>query len=123
MIIIDDLLSAPFRGLLWIFQEVAEAAEKEQEAEGDRIRDRLRDLYMLLETGQISEDEFDAEEAGLLDRLDAAGDAASPEAPLAWLRLEPGGDQAELRLTTWPGGATRVLATSAYHGPPVVWRS
>ncbi|HRW37718.1 MAG: DUF2332 family protein [Acidimicrobiales bacterium] len=59
----------------------------------------------------------------LLDRLDAAGDAASPEAPLAWLRLEPGGDQAELRLTTWPGGATRVLATSAYHGPPVVWRS
>jgi hypothetical protein len=70
VIIIDDLLAAPFRGLLWIFQEVAEAAEKEQEAEGDRIRDRLRDLYMLLETGQISEDEFDAEEAGLLDRLD-----------------------------------------------------
>ncbi|MEZ5138434.1 MAG: DUF2332 domain-containing protein [Acidimicrobiales bacterium] len=58
----------------------------------------------------------------LLDRFDAAGDAASAAAPLAWLRLEPGGDQAELRLTTWPGGTTRVLATSAYHGPPVAWR-
>ncbi|MEZ5203589.1 MAG: hypothetical protein R2701_04150 [Acidimicrobiales bacterium] len=41
---------------------------------------------------------------------------------MAWLRLEPGGDQADLRLTTWPGGGTLLLATSAYHGPPVVWR-
>ena len=38
-----------------------------------------------------------------------------------WLRMEPGGDQAELRLTTWPGDVTRLLATSSYHGPPVRW--
>jgi hypothetical protein len=75
MLVIDDLLTAPFRGLLWIFKEVAEAAEKEQEAEGDQIRDRLRDLYMLLETGQITEDEFDEEEGELLDRLDEIEEA------------------------------------------------
>ena len=35
--------------------------------------------------------------------------AAGPPraAPLAWLRMEPGGDRAELRLTTWPGGEER----------------
>ena len=58
----------------------------------------------------------------LLEVLDAAAARATGDAPLAWLRLEPGGDQAELRLTTWPGGTTRLLATSAYHGPPVAWR-
>jgi hypothetical protein len=33
--------------------------------------------------------------------------------------MEPGGDQAEVRLTRWPGGSTRRMARSAYHGPPV----
>lgn len=59
----------------------------------------------------------------MLATLDAAGARATPEAPLAWLRMEPGGDQAELRLTLWPSGTTHLLATSAYHGPPVVWRA
>lgn len=62
------------------------------------------------------------ERAALVDAIESAGARADAEAPVAWLRLEPGGDQAELRLTTWPGGRTRVLATSAYHGPPVLWR-
>lgn len=57
----------------------------------------------------------------MLAAIDAAGRAATPEAPFAWLRLEPGGDQAELRLTAWPGGTTHLLAKSSYHGPPVVW--
>ena len=57
----------------------------------------------------------------MLAAIDAAGRAATPDAPFAWLRLEPGGDQAELRLTTWPGGTTHLLAKSSYHGPPVVW--
>ena len=59
----------------------------------------------------------------VLATLDAAGARATTEAPLAWLRMEPGGDQAELRLTVWPSGTTHLLATSAYHGPPVVWRA
>jgi hypothetical protein len=57
----------------------------------------------------------------MLDAIDRAGRAATPDAPFAWLRLEPGGDQAELRLTSWPGGTTHLLARSSYHGPPVVW--
>lgn len=50
-----------------------------------------------------------------------AGERASGAAPLAWLRMEPGGDRAELRLTTWPHGEERVLATAGYHGHPIWW--
>lgn len=57
-----------------------------------------------------------------VDAVEAAGRAATPEAPLAWLRMEPGGAQADLRLTTWPGGEARLLARSGYHGPPVAWQ-
>lgn len=61
--------------------------------------------------------------AAMIESIESAGARASASAPVAWLRLEPGGDHAELRLTRWPGGRTRVLATSSYHGPPVVWRA
>lgn len=71
MLILDDILTAPFKGVLWIVQELVAAAQEEQAAESDRIKDRLRELYMLLETGQMTEAEFDAEESTLLDRLDA----------------------------------------------------
>jgi hypothetical protein len=55
--------------------------------------------------------------AALWDASDGAGD----DAPLAWLRLEPAGPVADLRLTWWPGGVEEVLATSGYHGTPVHW--
>lgn len=73
-----------------------------------------------------------ATRTGVLAALDAAGAAATPEAPLAWLRMEPGPDPAraaEVRLRTWSGGpgqpgepADELLAFSGYHGHPV-WRA
>lgn len=56
-----------------------------------------------------------------LTLVEEAGGRATPEAPVAWLRMEPGGDRAETRLTVWPGGTPRSLATSPYHGLPVAW--
>ena len=35
--------------------------------------------------------------------------------------MEPAGERAELRLTTWPRGEERVLATAGYHGSPIWW--
>lgn len=52
-------------------------------------------------------------------RLIEAGEAADADAPLAWLRMEPGGEMAEVRLTRWPGGDERLLARAGYHGDPV----
>jgi hypothetical protein len=46
---------------------------------------------------------------------------ATDRAPLAWLRLEPVGDEAALRLTTWPDGTETTLAWCGFHGQNVRW--
>lgn len=53
--------------------------------------------------------------------LAAAGETAIASAPVAWLRMEPAGAVADLRLTTWPGGEEEVLATAGFHGADVNW--
>lgn len=50
-----------------------------------------------------------------------AGRRATVAAPLAWLRMEAGAEQADVRLTLWPGGDERLLATAGYHGHPIRW--
>ena len=59
----------------------------------------------------------------LAGTLRERGARASPEAPLAWLRFEPPTPEArpELRLTLWPGGTERRLATAQAHGSQVTW--
>lgn len=53
--------------------------------------------------------------------MDAAGRAATHDDPLAWLRLEPANDIAEVRLQLWPGGEGLLVARSGFHGKPVQW--
>jgi hypothetical protein len=55
--------------------------------------------------------------------LATAGDRATRDAPLAWLRLEPSADltHTELRVTTWPTGEERLLARCHYHLGPMQW--
>jgi hypothetical protein len=77
--VVDDILLFPVRGALFVFREIHNAARQEFASRGDAIRAELTDLYMMLETGRITEEEFDASERKLLDRLDemeASGDAA-----------------------------------------------
>lgn len=76
MFLIDDILMAPARGLLWVFKEIHHAAEEEQANEAEAITTKLSELYMMLETGQMTEAEFDAAEKTLLDRLDAIKERA-----------------------------------------------
>jgi hypothetical protein len=70
MLLIDDILMSPCKGLLWVFEEIHKTAVGELDGEAERIRNELTDLYMMLETEQIAEEEFDLREAALLDRLD-----------------------------------------------------
>jgi len=54
--------------------------------------------------------------------LHDAGRRATPDAPLAWLSMEPETDEhAAIRLVRWPGGAEERLAEVGYHGAPVRW--
>jgi len=67
-------------------------------------------------------------QGALRQHLRRAGAAATADAPLAWLRLEPNVDNyvpAELRLTVWNGQTTepheRLLGTTGFHGGPITW--
>ena len=71
MLLIDDILFSPLHGLLWVARKVDEAMNQEQEQEEEALKARLRELYLQLESGQLAEEEFEAQEAELLDRLDA----------------------------------------------------
>jgi len=70
LILLDDLLLAPGKSIMWIFRSVHRAATEELEHEGTNIRAELSDLYRQLERGEITEAQFDARERTLLDRLD-----------------------------------------------------
>jgi hypothetical protein len=70
MFLVDDLLLSPIKGVLWVFQEIHDAAQQELAKEREAITAVLSELYLKLETGQITEAEFDAQEKVLLDRLD-----------------------------------------------------
>jgi hypothetical protein len=63
MFLIDDFL-------LWVVEKVHDAAQEEMAGEADAITEELRQLYMRLEAGQITELDFDEQEQTLLDRLD-----------------------------------------------------
>jgi hypothetical protein len=70
MFLVDDLLLSPIKGVLWVFQEIHDAAQQELAGESEAITAALSELYLKLETGQITEAEFDVQEKVLLDRLD-----------------------------------------------------
>jgi hypothetical protein len=57
--------------------------------------------------------------------IEAAGERATPDAPVHWLRMEPAGEVADVRMSSWPGADgghdEELLATTGYHGPPVTW--
>ena len=57
--------------------------------------------------------------------LRRAGQAGTPDAPLYWLRMEPERPLRAMavRLTTWPGGEERLVATAGAHGHPLRWRA
>jgi hypothetical protein len=70
VLLLDDILLFPITGILWTFREIHKAAEQEMDSEAENITVQLSELYMMLETGKITEEEFDAREKELLDRLD-----------------------------------------------------
>ena len=70
MFIIDDLLLAPARGLMFVLKKIDEAVQKDLEAEERAIMADLTALHRALDGGAITEEEFDSRERELLGRLD-----------------------------------------------------
>lgn len=71
MLILDNLLLSP---LLWIFREINNTVQKEEAGAAEAVTRSLSELYMKLDTGAMTEEQFEAAETQLLDRLDAIRD-------------------------------------------------
>ena len=71
MFIIDDILLAPMKGLLYIFKEIQKVAEGEIEDTSDKLKNELLEIQMLFETDQITEKEYSKKEEGILQRMNA----------------------------------------------------
>lgn len=75
MFLIDDALLSPFRAVVWIAETIRDAADEQTAASAAEATEELRCLYLDLERGQITEEQFDAGERVLLDRLDRLREA------------------------------------------------
>ncbi len=69
MLLIDSLLAAPGNALFAVFSELAQKAEDELLDERP-VTEALRQAYALLETGQITEEQFDERESRLVAHLE-----------------------------------------------------
>lgn len=63
------LFSAPLRGLLRVFEEIAARAEHEMN-DDEAVKAELTALYSQLEAGTISEEDFEQREMALAMRLE-----------------------------------------------------
>lgn len=70
MFLIDSILLAPLKGVIWMGQKLSDMAQKELSDEG-RIKEELMRLQLQFELDEISQAEYDQKEKELLDRLDA----------------------------------------------------
>ena len=71
MLLVDDLLALPFKGLFGIFQKISEMADREFTDEA-YIQGKLLELQLLYEMDEIGEEEYEHEAAELEARLNAA---------------------------------------------------
>jgi hypothetical protein len=68
MLLIDDLLLLPAKGIVGILKKVAEAAEEEYTDEG-RVKEELMMFQTQFELDQITEEEYTKREKELMKRL------------------------------------------------------
>ena len=74
MLLVDDLLALPFKGLFGIFQKISEMADREFTDEA-YIQGQLLELQLLYEMDEIGEEEYDREAAEWEARLNAVRQA------------------------------------------------
>ncbi|HBJ35697.1 MAG TPA: hypothetical protein DDZ51_13320 [Planctomycetaceae bacterium] len=70
MFFVDDVLMSPFKGFMFLAREVANAVDKEREDRKTNLMSDLTALHKMLESGEISDDDFDDREADILDLLE-----------------------------------------------------
>lgn len=70
MVIIDDLLLMPVKGLWGIVERINEMIEQELN-DKESLQKKLLELQLRYEMDEISEEEYQEKEANILSRLEA----------------------------------------------------
>lgn len=68
MFLIDDILLAPLKGVIFIAEKINEVLDKEMSDEGS-VKERLMALQLKFEMDEIDEKEYDKREDELLNIL------------------------------------------------------
>ena len=69
MLIIDDILLLPAQMLWKMFTGVKDDVDKELYPDEEQCKEKLLTLQMVLEVGQITEEDYEAEEEKIMERL------------------------------------------------------
>jgi len=69
MFILDDIVLAPLKGLIFIGNKIDELMQREISDEG-RIKERLMELQLKFEMDEITVEEYDKREEELLDMIE-----------------------------------------------------
>lgn len=69
--LIDDILLAPIKGIIWLAEKVRAMALEELEDTPEKLKRELLDLQMRLEMEEITEQEYKKKEDEILKRLEA----------------------------------------------------
>lgn len=78
MFLIDSILLAPLKGVIWIGQKLNDVAQREIWDEG-HVKEELMQLQLRFELDEISEQEYNDKEEELLAKLDAIAKANEKE--------------------------------------------
>jgi len=70
VLILDDIFLSPISLVRWVGEKLHETAEGEITDES-KVQEELLELQMCLELEQITEQQYDEKEKGLMDRLEA----------------------------------------------------
>jgi hypothetical protein len=68
MLFLDDLLLSPLTGFKFILRTLQRVAEQEY-TDDTPLKERLLELQVKLEEGELSEEQYVAEEAGIIRQL------------------------------------------------------
>jgi hypothetical protein len=70
MFLLDDILLAPLKGVIWLGSKLNEVVEQEFSDEG-KIKEQLMELQLRFELDEINEEDYERQEQELLERLEA----------------------------------------------------
>ncbi|HKV41729.1 MAG TPA: DUF2332 domain-containing protein [Blastocatellia bacterium] len=97
----------------------------EKEHGADWIEERLRKPFSGAATvvfhSAVWQYISEPEKQRIITAIEDAGKRASPQAPVAWLRMEAPINKFEIRLRIDPGFEEQIIATSRAHAPAVRW--